>query len=391
MSRIIEVIPEIRDAILEKQAEDIFKCYQCGKCFSVCPWYQVESVDFPIYRVPQAVKLGIIASSEDKDVIEAEVKEIFRCVGCEACVKECPRSVGITDIIRAVRRIFVEYQSMPQELKSVSSKILSTGNPSGEPGEKRALWSKDMNVPDFKPDMDYLYFPCCIPAYDARANNVARNTAKILESAKISYGILGAKEMCCGESIRRVGAEKVFNSVAKTNSTTFKDAGVKNVLTTSPHCYTSFKNEYQEFGAKFEVFHQTQVFAGLIEQKKLVPNKPLNKKVVYHDPCTLGRQNDIYDEPRKVLKSIPGIELLEVKYFSHQFSVCCGGGSGGLWIDLPVEERMTNLRLKQLHNTGADIIAVACPYCLQMFEDGVKVMNLDIEVKDVSELLFESL
>ncbi|MGA1868573.1 MAG: (Fe-S)-binding protein [bacterium] len=384
MSRAIQIIPEIRDAIVEAGAQDIFKCYQCGKCFSVCPWYHVLAVEFPVYRIPQATKLGIIASSEDKEVIEAEVKEIFECVGCEACVNECPRGVNITDIIKAIRRIFVEYGTLPQELKAAISKIQGTGNPLGDAREKRDEWCKDLDIGAFQPDMEFLYFPCCIPVYDPRARTVARDTAKILKKCSISFGILGSREECCGESIRRIGAEKLFQKLANTNRTTFNNSGVKQILTTSPHCYTVFKNDYK-------VIHSTQLFAQLIEEKKLSPQKSLNKRVVYHDPCTLGRQNGIYDEPRKVLSAIPGLELVEVENFNRQYTVCCGGGGGGLWIDLPPEERITNVRIKQLQSTGAEIIAVACPYCLQMFEDAIKVMNLNLEVRDISELLFESL
>jgi Fe-S oxidoreductase len=239
--------------------------------------------------------------------------------------------------------------------------------------------------------MEFLYFPCCIPAYDLRARNVAQDTAKILKMADISFGILGAKEECCGESIRRIGSEKVYQKLANINSTNFTGAGVKKILTTSPHCYTTFKNEYPDFGMNVEVLHQTQLFARLIDEGKIIPRKSLNKRVVYHDPCTLGRQNGVYNEPRKVLSRIPGLDLVEVANFNRQYSICCGGGGGGLWLDLPMEKRMTNVRIKQLHDTGAEILAVACPYCLQMFEDGLKVMNLDMEVKDISELLFESL
>ena len=391
MPRTITLIPEIRDAIIETGGIDVYKCYQCGKCAGVCPWYQVEVIEFPIYRIPQAVKLGIITSSEDKDEIAAEVKEIFRCVGCDACTVECPHGVGMPDIMRAIRRILVEYGTLPNELKSVISKIYNVGNPLGEPREKRADWSDGLDVSSFAPHMEFLYFPCCIPAYDARAREVARATAKILKIANVSFGILGQQELCCCESIRKVGAEKVFQEVAKANITVFRDAGVKKVLTTSPHCYSTFKREYPEFGANFEVVHQTQLFAQLIEQGRLVPQKPLNKRVVYHDPCTLGRQNGIYDEPREVLKSIPGLELVEIENFSREYSLCCGGGSGGLWLDWPVDERMTNVRVKQAFDTGAEILAVACPYCLQMFEDSVKVMNLNLEVKDISELLLEAL
>lgn len=391
MSRIIEIIPEIRDAIVETGAEDIFKCYQCGKCYSICPWYQVEAVEFPIYRIPQAVKLGIIASSEDKDVIAREVKEIYRCVGCEACMSECPRGVGIQKIIRAVRRIFIDYGTRPEEIKSAASKLFSSGNPMGEPAEKRNDWAKDMAVPSFSPDKEYLYSPCCIPAYDTTFQRVAQSTARILTMAGVSYGILGKEEVCCGEAIRRAGSEKVFTSLAKSNISAYQKAGVKNIIFTSPHCYTTFTHEYTEFGGDFKVFHITQLFHTLIKENKIKPEKPFEKKVVYHDPCTLGRQNGIYDEPREVLKSIPGLELVEVKNFNRLYSVCCGGGGGGIWLDTPVEERITNVRLNQLAETGAEIIAVACPYCLQMFEDGVKVMNLKIDVRDISELLFEAI
>lgn len=391
MSGSIQIIPEIREIIVEAGAGDIFKCFQCGKCFSVCPWFQVAAFEFPIYRIPQAVKLGIIASSEDKDVIEAEVKEVFGCVGCEACVKECPRGVDIPDIIRAIRRIFVDYGTLPQELKSAASKIQSTGNPLGEPREKRAQWCEGLNVPMYQPGMEYLYFPCCLPAYDPRLQQVARATARILQAAEVPFGIMGANEECCGEAIRRVGSEKVFQKVAKANSASFRNSGVTKVLTTSPHCYTTFKNHYPEFGMNAEVFHQTQILARLIEEGRIIPQRPLNKRVVYHDPCTLGRQNGIYEEPRRVLSAIPGLELVEVENYNRQFSICCGGGGGGLWLDLPIDQRMTNVRIAQLHDTGAQILAVSCPYCLQMFEDAIKVMHIDMEVKDISELLWESL
>jgi Fe-S oxidoreductase len=151
-----------------------------------------------------------------------------------------------------------------------------------------------------------------------------------------------------------------------------KDAGVKKVITTSPHCYATFKKDYLELGADFETWHATQIFWDLLKEEKITPKTSLNKKVVYHDPCTLGRQNGIYDEPRDVLRSIPGLELVEIENFSREFALCCGGGSGGLWLDWPM-------------------LAVACPYCLHMFEDSVKVLRLDLEVKDVSELLAESL
>ncbi len=389
---------EIREAIIETGALDVYKCYQCGKCMAICPWYQTEAVEFPIYRIPQAVRLGAILASEEKEEIAKETEEVYRCVGCEACVNECPHGVNLPDIMRAIRRILVDYGTVPSELKTIISKLYNVGNPFGEPKEKRANWAQGLNVPIFKSNMEFAYFSCCMPAYDARLKKTAQAAVKILKKGNIHFGILGEKEQCCGEAIRRVGAEKVFQELAKANINAFKDAGVHKVLTASPHCYTTFKNDYPELGADFEVIHQVQLFYKLIKENKIVPKKPLNKRVIYHDPCTLGRQNGIYDEPREVLRSIPGLELVEIENFSREYSLCCGGGSGGVWLDRPVEERMADVRVKQALEAGAEILAVACPYCLQLFECSVKTIlpdseegNVELEVKDISELLAEAL
>ncbi|MDI6841112.1 MAG: (Fe-S)-binding protein [bacterium] len=391
MGSVITLDTEVRDAILKTGGIDAYKCYQCGKCMSVCPWYQVKTVEFPVYRIPQAVKLGVTISSEVKEEVAKEVEEIFRCVGCEACTDECPHGVSIPNIMRAIRRILVDYGTLPHDLKAVISRIYNVGNPFGEPREKRGNWAHGLDIPAFRQDMEFLYFSCCIPAYDTRAKNVAQSTVKILKSANVSFGILGQEEQCCCESIRRAGAEKVFKELAKSNITAFKKAGVHKILTTSPHCYSTFKKEYTEFGANFEVLHQTQLFSQLIKSKRLIPQKPLNKRVAYHDPCTLGRQNGIYDEPREVLKSIPGLELVEIPNFSREYSLCCGGGGIGLWHDWPIVERIADVRVKQVLGTGAEILAVACPYCLQMFEDSIKTMNAELQVMDIAELLADAL
>lgn len=388
---VVQINPEIREALLEMGAVDAYKCYQCGKCASVCPWFQVGTYEFLVFRFPLETVLGLIASSEEKEELAKEVDKIYRCVGCEACVEQCPLGVKIPDILRSARRILVDFGSYPETLKSVVQKIRNVGNPLGEPRESRGDWAKDLNVNAYSPDMEWLYFPCCVPAYDARIQKVAKSTALILQKSGISFGILGDKESCCGEAIRRAGAEKVFTETARSNINVFEEAGVRQVLVSSPHCYVTFKNEYPDLGARFEPLHTTQYLWQLIDEGRIRPDKEFKKKVVYHDPCTLGRQSGIYEEPRKILKSIPGLELLEVEEFSRNLSVCCGAGSGGLWIDWPVGERMADIRIKQLVDTGAEVIAVACPYCLQMFEETVKSMNLDIPVMDVTEILCEAL
>lgn len=388
---VVEINPEIREALLEMGAVDAYKCYQCGKCASVCPWFQVGTYEFLVFRFPLETVLGLIASSEEKEELAKEVDKIYRCVGCEACVEQCPLGVKIPDILRSARRILVDFGSYPETLKSVAQKIRNVANPLGEPRENRGDWAKDLNLKPYSSDMELLYFPCCVPAYDTRIQNVAKSTSLILQKSGITFGILGDRESCCGEAIRRAGAEKVFSETAQANIKIFEETGVKRVLVSSPHCYVTFKKEYPDLGARFEPLHTTQFLSQLIDEGKIRPEKEFKKKVVYHDPCTLGRQSGIYEDPRNILKSIPGLEFLEVEEFSHNLSVCCGAGSGGLWIDWPVGERMADIRIKQLVDTGAEVIAVACPYCLQMFEETVKSMNLDIPVMDVTEILCESL
>jgi Fe-S oxidoreductase len=386
-----EINPEIREALVEMGAEDIFKCYQCGKCASVCPWFQVGTYDFPIFRLAVEAAMGMMAASEDKDELAREVDKIYRCVGCEACMDQCPHGVNIPDIFRAGRRLLVDFGSYPDALKGIVQKIHNVGNPLGEPREKRRDWASELDVPAFETGMDYLYFACCIPSYDPRLKSVAQATAKVLKAAGVSFGILGSKERCCGEAIRRIGAESVFDEVRQANTAAFREAGVKSVVVSSPHCYSSFLKDYPETDADFEVTHISQVLARLIQDGRLKPVKPFEKKVVYHDPCVLGRQNGIYDEPRQVLRSVPGLDLLEVEDFCRNLSVCCGAGSGGLWMEWEKTERIAAVRVKQLADTGADVIAVACPYCLQMIEETAKSMQIDIPVMDITEILLEAL
>ena len=386
-----EINDEIREVLIEEGAKDIYKCYQCGKCTSICPWFQVDMYDFPVYRFSLETAMGMVASSEDKDELAAEIDKIYRCVGCEACLDQCPQGIDTPRILRAARRLLVDFGSYPETLKSTVQMIKNVGNPFGEPAEKRADWAKDLNVPTYEEKLDYLYFPCCVSAYDSRNQNIAISTSNIFQKHKISFGILGEKELCCGEAIRRVGAEQVFSQVCKGNIKEFKNSGVKKVLVSSPHCLATFKDEYPEFGAEFKTQHITEFLSKLIDDGEIKPAKEFNKKVVYHDPCTLGRKNGIYEEPRNILQSIPGLELVEVEEFNRNLSVCCGAGSGGLWMEWDKEERIANVRLKQLIDTGADIIAVACPYCLQMFEETLKSMNSEIEVLDVTEILYKSI
>jgi Fe-S oxidoreductase len=238
--------------------------------------------------------------------------------------------------------------------------------------------------------MDVLYFPCCYTAYDPRLKKVAQATAKILNKAGVDFGILGSKENCCGESIRKTGNEALFKRLARENIKTFIENGVKKIVVSSPHCYHTFKNEYPEFKVSFEVVHSSQYVFQLINEGRLTLTKEYGKKVTYHDPCYLGRHNGIYDEPRGVLKKIAGLELHEMAE-EREDSLCCGMGGGRVWMETEKHERFSNLRLEQAIELGAEEVVTSCPYCITALEDSRLVLNHadDIQVKDITEIVQE--
>ncbi len=240
---------------------------------------------------------------------------------------------------------------------------MGEGNTLGEERGKRADWAKGLSVNEFTEGMEILYFPGCYPSYDPRSKKVAVATANILNKAGVDFGILGTKENCCGESIRKTGDEELFKRLARENIKAFIDHGVKKILVTSPHCYHTFKNEYPDFRVNFEVIHISQYLFGLVKEGKLEFTKEYGKKVTYHDPCYLGRHNGIFEEPREVLKKVPGLELKEMPE-SRIDSLCCGGGGGRVWMETLKGQRFSDLRMQQAIEAGAEVLVTSCPYCI---------------------------
>jgi Fe-S oxidoreductase len=298
--------------------------------------------------------------------------------------------VGTIEASVSLRRIAWEAGVSPAPIHTVNVSLGGEGNPLREARDRRADWAKGLPVKPFTEGTEVLYFPCCYPSYDARTKKIAIATANILNKAGVDFGILGAKENCCGESIRKTGDEKLFRRLARENIKTFIDNGVKKILVSSPHCYHTFKNEYPEFKVNFDVMHISQYLFELIKQGRLKLTREYGKKITYHDPCYLGRHNGVYDEPREVLRKVPGLELIEM-VDSRADSLCCGGGGGGIWMDVPKGERFSDLRLEQAIRTGAEVLVTACPYCITMFEDSrLTRENPDvIEVKDITEVIQE--
>ena len=373
---------EVIDEVKEKGGDAVKYCYQCGKCDTVCPWNNVRK--FSMRKLIREATFGLS---------EIEKEEIWRCTTCGKCPQRCPRDVKQIDDMIAIRRMATGYGVFPAAVKpyrSVSTGLTEKGNPFNEDRTIRADWAEGLSVKSYKEGMDILYWPCCYASYDPRLKKVAQATATILKKANVDFGILGSKENCCGESIRKTGNEEVFKKLAKENIKTFIDHGVKKILVSSPHCYHTFKNEYPEFRVNFEVIHTSQYVFQLINEGRLQIDKGYGKKVAYHDPCYLGRHNGIYDEPRNALKNIPGLELNELPEAKVD-SMCCGMGGGRIWAETEKHERFSNLRVEQAIAVGAEELVTSCPYCITALEDSRLVMNHgdDIQVKDITEIIQE--
>ena len=373
---------EIVDVIKENGGEAFKLCYQCGLCDVVCPWNRVRT--FSMRKIVREATFGLT---------DIESDDIWLCSTCGTCPQECPRDVRQIESGVALRRIATEYGVFPtsvQSIRTVSASLRGAGNPLNEKREDRAKWAEGLSVRPFTEEMEVLYFSGCYLSYDPRMKKVAVATANILNKAGVEFGILGTQENCCGESIRKTGDEELFKRLAKENIKNFIDHGVKKILVSSPHCYHTFKNEYPEFRVNFEVVHITQYLSELIDAGRLELNKEYGKKVTYHDPCYLGRHNGIYEEPRDVLKKVPGLELNEMPE-SRQTSLCCGGGGGRIWMETLKGERFSDLRLEQAVGVGAEVLVTSCPYCITHFEESRLSLedNESFVIKDITEILAE--
>jgi Fe-S oxidoreductase len=369
------------DGIKEAGGEAFKFCYQCGTCDTACPWNRVRK--FMIRKIMHQAQLGLVPF---------ESEDLWLCATCGKCVQRCPRGVEIIDLMRAMRRLLVPDGVVPASipnLRGVMTSIASVGNPFRQEKD-RAEWAEGLSVKPFTEGTETLYFPCCYPSYDPRLKKVAAATANLLNKAGVDFGILGSKENCCGESVRKAGNEDLFKRLARENIKVFIENGVKRILVSSPHCYNTFKKEYSEFKVNFEVIHISQYLIQLINEGRLKPTKEYGKKVTYHDPCYLGRHNGIYDEPREALKKIPGLELVEMAE-SREESLCCGMGGSRIWMETAKEERFSNIRLEQAMGVGAEELVTACPYCITQFEDSrLSLKDSEvIQIKDITEVLQE--
>jgi Fe-S oxidoreductase len=378
---------EMRDYIAEMGAETINWCMQCGLCTNLCPWRLVPGETGEEFNIRHMQRLGQMGMEGFEDE-----KVLFACSTCGMCQSNCPRGVKIVSNVRAMRSSIVGAGMAPANLRPILGSAHANGNPWSGPRDKRTAWQEGLDIPQFGDNTEYFLYVCCHSCYDPRSTKVARSIATLLKKAGVSFGVIGAEESCCGESMRKLGDEELFQKLAQSNIDLFNGKGVKKIITTSPHCLWTFKNEYPELGGEWEVIHYTELLQQLQAEGKLSFAKGLAKKVAFHDPCYLGRHSSIYDAPRALLTSVPDVEALELGR-TRELSLCCAGGGGRIWAEVPMGERFGELRITDAVDKGAQVLATSCPYCLNMLTDACNSLGKQdaLEIAELSEILAEAL
>jgi len=386
-----------------KQLLDLYSCVIYGQCQEVCPATASGKTlnpkklindlkDHLLTEGPVLVKGGEPTKALVGEVITEEV--IWACTTCRACQEVCPVSVEhINKIIDLRRNLVMEQAKVPETAEGALRSIEDRGHPWRGTTLSRTDWAEGLKIKTLAEDknIDILFWVGCTGALEERSTKVVQATARLLKIAGVNFGILGTEESCCGEPARRLGNEYLFQMQAEKNIELLKGYGVKRIVTACPHGYNTLKNEYPQFGGNFEVVHHTQLIAQLIKEGKLKITKGRGELVTYHDPCYLGRYNDIYQPPRQVIKNIPGIKMVEMER-NRENSFCCGGGGGHMWLEESTGRRINEMRTEQALETKAQTVVTACLFCLQMFDDGIKAKAAEekLKVMDIAELIAAS-
>jgi Fe-S oxidoreductase len=322
-------------------------------------------------------------------------EEIWACTTCRACQEQCPVFVEpINKIIELRRNLVLEECRFPETAMGALRNMEQRGHPWRGAMASRTDWADGLNVKILSEDkeVDVLYWVGCTAALEERNTKVVKAMAKVLQAAGVSFGILGREESCCGEPARRIGNEYVFQTLAQQNIAAFNGYGVKTIVTACPHCFNTIKNEYPQFGGRFQVWHHTEFIADLLRQGRLQLSRTFDKSVTYHDSCYLGRYNDLYDAPREVLQTATGRQPLEMEHIKAM-GFCCGAGGGRMWMEEQTGSRINQMRAREAIETNADVAATACPFCIQMFEDAITALEADTSHKtmDIAEIVADAI
>ncbi|MCJ7593550.1 MAG: (Fe-S)-binding protein [Desulfobacterales bacterium] len=364
--------------MVEESQSKVLMCMQCGMCTGSCP----EAGITP-FNIRTLVRKRQLNHGMEKSIP-------WYCTSCGECTLRCPRDVKPSEMIFEVRSALVEQGQIPLSIQKALENTFVQKNPWGRPRTKRGAWldELDVKVPHVRETASKrLLFTCCIQAYDPRCMVIPANVARILQRGGMEFGVLGAEEACCGNEIRRMGEMGLFEELEEGNIAAFQKYGVQEIITLSPHCMNTMKKEYGDLGIK--VSHYTEVVAALVEEGSISFSGPYHKKVIYHDPCFLGKQNKIFDAPRNILRAIDGLELLEFSA-ARENSLCCEGGGGRMFFEAESSyPRTSEKRVLEAIEKGADVLTTSCPFCVMTLEDPATEKGLP--VKELSEIVMEVL
>jgi Fe-S oxidoreductase len=391
-----------------KDLMDSYSCTECGRCSDICPAtntgkslnprlviHDIKTnllINGPLIDKKEAPVLPLIGAGGEGSVSH---EVLWSCTTCGACMEVCPVSIEHVSKIVEMRRNLVEMNAkVPAELLPFFESTEQRSNPWGIVPSDRIKWAADSNVKPFETGKtEYLFYVGCFGAFDARSRRVSLAISKILDASGISWGILGKDELCCGDSMRRLGNEFVFDRMTKDNIKIFTDKGIKKIITQCPHCYNTLKNDYRQYGLELEIIHHTELINNLIKAGKLRLDSAKDMGVVvFHDSCYLGRYNEIYEAPRSVITSVTGKAPVEMEH-NHEKSFCCGAGGGRMWMEESEGTKINMARVEEALKKEPQTICVSCPYCMTMFEDGLKSIKADekVQVMDVAEIVSRGL
>jgi Fe-S oxidoreductase len=433
-----------------KQLLDGYACTECGRCNTVCPASNTGKPLFPeeiILGVKEALfvqskeilgvnslynRLGVAGVRADQTKAEKEAHHepmvggiisndaLWACTTCRACMEICPVSIEhVPTIVDMRRHLVMEESDFPTEVTSLFNNIERNANPWEISNDKRADWAADLGVPlmSENPDADVLYWVGCMGSFDKRNQRVATSVAKVLQAAGVNFAILGPEESCTGDPARRIGNEYLWQMMAQqnievldgygfntsaghnngqhpqSNGTTAVAAKRRTIISACPHCFNTIKNEYPQLGGNYEVVHHTVFIDKLLVDEKInLPAGFDQRKLTYHDPCYIGRYNDVYDEPRHVLTVLNSNGVTEMKRNRNK-SFCCGGGGGRAWMEEKIGKRINQARVTEALETGAEVLAAACPFCITMFDDGIKGVEAEdkMKIEDIAEIVAQAI
>ncbi|MFQ6013257.1 MAG: (Fe-S)-binding protein [Thermoplasmata archaeon] len=369
----VELDDELWQRVYEVTAGAMNPCFQCGTCSASCPLLSYLGRPLSARKILRRAQLGREDGMED----------IWMCSACRFCEVRCPRDVHIVEAIMGLRALAFQGRNVPPEMNRLLWSALEEGNPWNGPRSERSTWAEGLKVRDAAEGVAVLLYVGCAASYDPRLQRVARGLVQVLNAADVDVGILGGRERCCGDAVRVTGERGYLQRLVEENVKAFEGTEASTIVAVSPHCFDMFRNLYPRYGLEAEVLHYTEYLEHMLDEGALKP-AGVKSRVAYHDPCYLGRYNGILEPPRKLLESVPGLELEELRD-NRLNALCCGGGGGGMWRE-EGGERLSDKRMEQVKEADVPLLATSCPYCIQNFEDSARRME-GPRVVDVMELL----